>query len=1102
MISSRYLLFFCVTIDPAELFGRVMSDRISDIRRVFALLSAAETGIWPTWNGPSDPADLLARTTSLGVLLRILPPGKLTRLDQIAKSLAARFPQDQIIPLSQLRSAAYESLGWNTDSETCLNTKSPACWGDVDQLLQQWNVRLQTDSTWTRLNCSVPGGSTRPIQEGYVERLFARSSRRHSADRTYPPWGQSHESILMQSAGRCFVVAGPGEGKSTLVQWIAHSIAMGQVNNFKTPIVIDGASYGTALRCNHDVTPLQFFFTQLGLASDDARSAADAFRRRSPASTRAIFLVDDYDAVPDTLQHLAQNHLSKDADGQAILMTARSPPLFETASTLRYRMVPFSTAQSRTEVQRTLASSFPDVPAELVTDQLINQLDFRSIASNPHWLSMLTVVIAGMYRSGFPVDTMSALEQLVAWERARCAGIDGGSNELNIGHIQALAQTAYLCCNRSETDSFSRHECEVIAADFGVDAAEILRSRFVHQSAKPLERYRFAEDAFQRYFASHYVANALKPQSQEQFFDDAMCNPAKLPIVLGALHRSPDLRMRCQAWVAHWLSKPDCFDQVISRIAQVVVAANYDREDLAGPVPEICERLWIAAKRNFGGAICRRMIDQLAELDRTYLIRKLTNLRESDSTLFSSLAGCVSADIAVAVGSCVAPASRGNQFREDAEACATVVGLEQALLRIALLPTDHPQVQEYLMQLVGRPIDCQFEVLMQFARSPRADATTRTLAIQTLAGCDESCDLSPLAELLHETTNPKIAAALIELARSHSIPLNRHHLERQIEASVDPKFRQACLQAYVKSVERCEFAEAKTFLSRLACKGFRNHDVELLDCLWCSLSQADSPNLDRWLNHQVDASATDHLLQFVRGANDCDLEIVSMAATWLSIRLDDRNRVHLRAALEKTLLQTSNRSRTPSGQGYRNLASVLAACIVRRDPSILMGDLWEQPVVVQAFARAAWAEGWLVYRDRIVNANGATIAVKKDDALAQASFSTPEVVLEISKQLSPRQRNDFLSYWHMVSEGGDDYAQCDRKTVYQAMCMVLESELNTSLSERLLMCYQDGKPPKFSTWKKNLVRVVQRCASEPQWLAHLQKIGLGTYRNSNDRSQW
>lgn len=1079
-----------------------MSDRISDIRRTFALFSAAEIGVWPTWSGPSDPDELLARTILLGVLLRAIPPGELTRLDQLAKFLSLRFPHNQVVPLQQLRTAVYESLGWNADSDKHLNTEEPACRGVLKPLLQQWNARLQTDSKWTHLKSSIPGGAPRPIQDGYIERVFARRSLRDSDNQKIPAWGQDHDSILMQSAGRCLIVAGPGEGKSTLVQRIAHSIAMGQARRFKTPIVIDGASYGNALCRNHDLTPLQFFFTQLGLASIDVRTAADAFRRLSPASTQAIFLLDDCDAVPDSLQYLAQSHLAKDAEGHAILMTARSPPLFETTSALCYRMVPLSRFQSKTAIQRTLCSSFPDVPAELVTDQLVNQLDFRSIISNPHWLSMLTVVIAGMYRSGFPVDTMSALEQLVAWERARCAGIDGGSIELNIGHIQALAQTAFLCCNRSETDSFSRHECEVIAADFGVDAAEILRSRFVHQSAKPLERYRFAEDAFQRYFASHYVANALKPYSQEQFFDDAMCNPAKLPIFLGALHRSPDLRMRCQSWVANWLSKPDCFDQVISRVAQVVVAANYDREDLAGPVPEICERLWIAAKRNFGGEICRRLIDQLAALDRTYLIRKLTNLRDSDSTLFSSLAGCVSADIAVAVGSCVAPASRGNQFREDAEACATIVGLEQALLRIALLPTDHPQVQEYLMQLVGRPIDCQFEVLMQFARSPRADATTRTLAIQTLAGCDESCDLSPLAELLHETTNPKIAAALIELARSHSIPLNRHHLERQIEASVDPKIRQACLQAYVKSVERCEFAEAKTFLSRLACKAFRNHDVELLDCLWCSLSQADLPNLDRWLDHQVDASATDHLLQFVRGANDCDLEIVSMAATWLSIRLDDRNRVHLRAALEKTLLQTSNRSRTSSGQSYRNLASVLAASIVRRDPSILMGDLWEQPVVVQAFARTAWAEGWLVYRDRIVNANGATIAVKKDDALAQASFSTPEVVLEIAKQLSPRQRNDFLSYWHMVSEGGDDYANCDRKTVYQAMCMVLESELNTSLSERLLMCYQDGKPPKFSTWKKNLVRVVQRCVSEPQWLAHLQKIGLGTYRNSSDRSQW
>jgi hypothetical protein len=1081
-----------------------MSDRISDIRRTFSLFSAAETGVWPTWNGPNDHADLVARTSSLGVLLRIIPPGERDHLNQIASFLAARFSLDKVVTAAELRAAACESLGWNNrHSQDHANEMS--CGTGEGRVIEDWIQQVRTSQIWTHLGPAVPGGPSRPIHEGYIERFFARHPRRRRAVPSIPAWGQSIESVLIQTGGRCLIIGRPGDGKTTLIKRIASAVASGRMDGFAIPIAINGQAYGTALRSDPDLTPLEFFFQRLNVPNDDVGSVADAFRQRSPALNQAIFLVDDCDAIPDSLQHLAQSHLSKDAKGQAIVMTARSPPLFEMKSTACYRMVPLSKPQQASVINRTLASHFPDVPANMVLDQVQNQVDFQSIASSPYWLSMLTIVVAGMHRSGFPASTITALEQMIAWERNRCAGVESNSHPLSMGHIQALAQTAYLCCNRSETDSFSRHECEVIAADFGVDAAEILQSRFVHQPENPLERYQFVENAFLRYFAAHYVANALDPKTQEQFFGDAMVNPAKLPVMLGALHLSPELRFRCRAWVAAWLNKIDCFDQVIDRVSQVVIAAKYDREDLAGPVPEIREKLWGAAKRSQSGSIRQSMIRRLSDLDDDFLIRKMVNLRDLDSALFSSLAELVSPEIFVAVDACRTLGVTTNQVQhsvlDDRQDCSVVMGIEQPLIRLALLPPDHPHVREYLMQLVGRPIDGQFQVLVQVALSNRVDTKTRALAIDTLAGCDEGSDLSSLASLGCAKTNPDVIAAVVRLSTVHQITLNRHALEEQIGAAIDPNFRQVCLKAYLNTTRPNHFAEAKKFLCRLVCKAFLERDLTLLNSLWLLLNESEKGNLDRWFDSDADASAADHLVAFLRGTTDCDLDMVSMAATWLSIRTGDRDLVHLRAALEKSLSQMSGNRKAVSGLTNRNLASVLTTAILRRDPSILMSDLWERPIVKETFARMAWAEGWLVYRDRVVNANGATIAVRQDDPLAQARFSTPEVVQEISKQLSPRQRNDFLSYWHMVSEGGEDFANLDRKAVYHAMCTVLDSDLNTPLVERLLMCYSGGTPPKFSTWKKNLIRVVQRCSTNSQWLAHLQKIGLGTYRNSSDRSQ-
>ncbi|TWT98830.1 NACHT domain-containing protein [Neorhodopirellula pilleata] len=296
-------------------------------------------------------------------------------------------------------------------------------------------------------------------------------------------------------------------------------------------------------------------------------------------------------------------------------------------------------------------------------------------------------------------------------------------------------------------------------------------------------------------------------------------------------------------------------------------------------------------------------------------------------------------------------------------------------------------------------------------------------------------------------------------------------------------------------------------LSNLVHVAFCDRDHRRLDDLWCQLLSKSQAQIGNHLRSKyrlaadVRSAIVFQLIHFVSSEttntvdSDDTLLMTIAASRFAMLASCETDAIYLRESLEKAASVIATVDRPGSVRFvalYKTLVESLMHALAEIAPNAMLVAQRDNPVVRRVIEPVVHQLQWLVYRDRIVDSRGVVIARSTEDPLGNIRYSTPDVVQEIAETLSPRQRNDFLSYWHMVSEGDEDYRMTDRETIHRSMIMILDSDANGPLAERLAACYQDGTPPQFGTWKKNLNRVVRRCSHHPEWVAHLREIGLVT----------
>ncbi|GAA5510577.1 NACHT domain-containing protein [Novipirellula caenicola] len=1034
--------------------------------------------------------------------------------------------------------------------------------------LQRWFDHLHRKQSWTHIPSVVPGDKPVPIDEMFVElELYEdrsdendkhlgvepdntqihrsvsqiNPSQQRGVDamnwRAPSPIGlaQDIRTIVARTLDRCVIVGGPGSGKSTLIQWLAHTIAESSMGEFDVPIVIKLKDYAQAITEQPELSPLQFFFASLDAEDIDTKAASRWLRHVSDDRDRVLLMCDGWDEVPAAQRDSVREQLEYESDHFVTLITSRPAGLPQSLRDREhvdfYRIGKLRTHQMNELANNLIRSRYPKShprrdDAKQIIDQIRSLDDLHGLAQYPLFLGQILHVFLDAYHIPSGLSSTKVIAQLVAWMQKRPHFSGNASAVITQQHLQALSRFAYnrRFGHQREHAQFHETELQRATAAFGVSESAILASRLLDRGSEMIDEYHFVDPAFSTYFAALQVAEMEDIDAQSSLFDHAIQSEHRVSVLYHAVLLSERFRNVALERTQHWLRHGDAFQQILLRLAKLAVVSrdaqrNTHQNDStliewSRMITPIRNHLWRLTQQS-GDPNARRMyVETLAALDPGFLHWKSRSRDVLDDFLLRLIRRLVPDPVGLSTSSSrgVMPSHALHESQSPAAivhccvACTESFGSlqrEQWIRRLAVLRADHPDAKRCIESLAGHPVDQGANVVMGIAMERNLPDELRVKAIEISMHSADREVAQSLVNQIDDEQSPLLQSSLLRLAITRQILLDLDWLECQIRNDTSNALRLLRLQAYCGTAAGRTAEERQRmgrFLSELTLSALKHGEVSLTELLLQHFRLDGDQELSCWIDHRVVAAAIDCLIHFIHSPPRQPIHAVSLSANVLASAPCEGNRVHLNKALDTALSMLSSddadsRSDDDSIRWERS-AKFIADCLVKVDPGSLLRYEASCRPVQHALQDAVFKRGWLIFNDRILDNDGIEIAVRTDawTPLDQGSLADADVIDEIVHDLPPRQRNDFLSYWHMVSVGDADYALTERERVHEAICTLMASDLNTELSERLWSCYQEGRPPSFASWKKNLARVVQRFEDRPEVLAHLQQLGLGIHK--------
>ncbi|WP_442507302.1 NACHT domain-containing protein [Novipirellula sp. SH528] len=1133
-----------------------MIEAQSPMQQAFVWLATAEWGdaacrMWcqSTSAGSIDERSLRHRVESLAILLDILPRRYRSEIESIVQMWCKHFPAAPSVSIDELREvtrrwlrlrkrkpakvpnyfAAAVSIAQPGGQTIPEQFKVPSSsvthlpTGSEHQCvygLQTWFEQLHRKQCWTHIPSVVPGDKPVPIHEMFVE-LFLQTDLGYEED---------PRTAVTRTLQRCVIVGAPGSGKSTLVQWLAHTIAESGIGDFDVPVVIKLKDYAQALAKQPDLSPLEFFFTSLGRQDLDPSAASAWLRHVSRDQNRVLLMCDGWDEVPAAQRANLREQLERESDVFVTLITSRPAGL---PQSLRVRedvdFYRIGELKNRSMVQLTknifasrLSQTHQRVPdATQAVARIQSSAELRTLAKTPLFLGQIVHVFADAASSNTIPLATGVIAQLVAWMRKYPQFSGDHANEIKLQHLQALSLFSHKQVFEHQREHALFHEIDVqqATATIGVSESAIFSSRLLNRGNAMIDEYQFSDQAFQSYFAALRVAELDDVSLQNALFDQAIQSQNRSQILNHAAVLSEPFRNVCLERTKHWLRSGDAFHQILLRLAKLAIVSRHAQRsanpndslsDWSSMIELIRNKLWHSTEESCNPNATRMYVETLAELDPAFLIWKTTSNHNLDEFVLQLIRryvphdACCNLDSATPTDS-QSPSHEGNgsATKQHGDAPLRPIQRDGVLRQLAAFPANYPVVKHGIETLAGQPVCDGANVLMEIASVGELHDDLRAKAIEiSLQSADRSL-VDFLVDEIQLEQGSRTQSALLRLAIEREIALDLNWLERQIIKDASQELRSLRLHAYFSSMvmrspeQRQQMSRFLNDLTLSALQSDHNHLRGLL-------AEYFRPDWERefalWFDYRVATAVMNRVVRFTKTPELHDIDSVLFAARILVAVPGEGKRVHLNKVLDAALGLVSPRSSRHASddalmKGER-FATSIAKCLVEVAPGILLRYEPSCRPVQNALQDAALAKGWLIFKDRILDKDGIEIAVRSDvlPSLNCCAAADADVIDEIVQDLPPRQRDDFLSYWHMVSEGDADYALTEREQVHEAICTLMASDLNTDLSERLWSCYQEGKPPSFASWKKNLARVVQRYEDRPELLAHLQQLGLGIHK--------
>ncbi|EMI55907.1 NACHT domain-containing protein [Rhodopirellula sallentina] len=992
--------------------------------------------------------------------------------------------------------------------------------------LRCWLEQLCTATRWTHLPSAVPGELSESLDRMYVE-LYACEEVSRS-DPTCEAPRVDVSAIASRTFRRSVIVGGPGSGKSTLMQATAIAVTRGRLRDFDMAFVVNLDEYARSLEEHPGRTIGEFFFATLECDGLDEEIAADRFRELASQHDRFLWLYDGWDEVPESLRVVIAERIEEESRHCVTLITSRPSGLprllCDESHVGTYRLDRLRPHESRALATNLLRGRFPSTDVESILKAVLASSELNEYACNPYLFSLLVIYLADAKASRGQINLGEVLQQIVGWVRKRENSKSPVATSLTTEHVRAVSRMAYESWFKSQSrrDVYFGCDLEWRVERVGLSEVPILRSRFFDRADTVVDEYRFLHDSFQKFFVAMFVAEDLHEEEQTNFIDQAMVSVKQFGILCYAAALPGAFREVCYRSMECWYAKEDRFHQITIRMGRIATIAGWKSDRSKKLVPSLCKRLLHVVLHDADSPVTAQAVKVLAELDPRYLLKSASCRSDLDLRVLRLIVEHAPSELVCEYGLNEWISDCSEQSSIAAEAIGETSGLpanrsclpesdvqneppallecgerDRLMIRIASSAPDHSETANSLGRLVGQTYQYGADVVSMIAMDECLQQSTRALAMDALRSSSDRSVLKKVAERGGVSLANGTIRSLLKMSASRSVWLDRQWLEGRILRTTRGSERRVALAAYYQTVSRRSHKEMqckRRFLARLTVDALRNADRTLLREISQMVEGASRVGAAFLADGEVVDELVHSMRRLVRHDESLDMLLTESATAlcgeggtpdewvkWVAL-LDDAS---------KAFRETSDPQRRRCLDG---LVQRLGRRLAKWDPAQLLQRAADNESLEAVLESFAVRSHWLVYSDRIMDADGNEIACRVEGPMSTVQFSTPEAIAKIAQELPPRQRSDFLSYWHVVAEGGDQHDAVDRETIHRVICTVMDSQYETSLGEHLSACYDDGRPPSFSSWKKNLTRVVERYRHDPELLAHLHQIGLGNKR--------
>lgn len=417
-------------------------------------------------------------------------------------------------------------------------------------------------------------------------------------------------------------------------------------------------------------------------------------------------------------------------------------------------------------------------------------------------------------------------------------------------------------------------------------------------------------------------------------------------------------------------------------------------------------------------------------------------------------------------------------------------GRDRLLRRLASIPVTHRTVKYLLMVLDSIPIRDGAEVIAELATSSDSPLDVSQQAIAALKFVTNRRLLEDLAKWI-EGRSPELILMWLKLAQERSLPIPLPWLKLRVnrcrsEIERDHLIR-VLFQVLIHS-RASTISEEAWFLDLLVSKSLHKDGtaVELARGLVAALSDIAQQRIVLF-SEKTRTMALQFLGKSAH-SNDPTIKQQLLLAVALVRHFRDASaaRSVLAGILERIHIDGFSKDESIDYQ----IAVEIGDCLAELVPGELLRLPFDCPGVLWALRSRSLNEGWMVYADRILSAEGQEIATLKPQETPVVMTGQTVELQTLVANLSPQTRRVLESYWLMVRPSGPCHPGDSYPSIHSLAKAMYDEESEVSgIGEILRDRFPTGFP-KFHAWTKQLNHVESKFAGQSEAESFLRSLGL------------